>query len=147
MAEPFKAKVKPRDGKIYPCVICGVVPKEGDDLIMQNIAKEGEPASWLVSPHEECFKKLQADPSLKNKKQAGGNRQSKTPEQIVSYRIAMSEQAWKYAKEKAEKETPIEKREILGITELEYKSYLANRLRDRSILSSVFYYGIMKGGN
>lgn len=144
MGEPFKSKVKAKDGKVYACIVCNVTPKEGDELFMQNIGTEQAP-NWLASPHEECFKKLQADPSLKNKNKSsgGGQRVAKTPAQVVEYRIAMSEPAWKYAKEKAEKEVGIEKREILGITEQEYKVYLAKRLESRSILSSVFYYGIM----
>lgn len=71
MADAFKAKVKPdKNNKIWPCKVCNVTPSEGDDLWMQNIGSE-ESAKWIVSPHEECFKKLQENPEL-GKKQSSG---------------------------------------------------------------------------
>lgn len=141
----FVTKPKPKqDGTFWPCRKCKKIPKDATvDIYMENLGTKDQP-NWISCEDMECFL---SQGGHKPEPKSSSGRQSKTPEQLVEYRIAMSESAWKYAKQKAETEVPIEKREILGINESEYKIYITNRLRDRSILSSVFYYGIMGRGS
>lgn len=79
MAEPFKATAKPYNGKMTPCKVCDKVPNEGDEIWMQNIGTE-ENKKWIISPHEECFRKLQENPELgKKEKQFNRFSSSKFP--------------------------------------------------------------------
>jgi len=66
MSDPFKATAKQYNGKMQPCRVCDVTPKEGDEIWMQNIGTE-QNKKWIISPHEECFKKLQENPELGKK--------------------------------------------------------------------------------
>jgi len=63
MADSFKTIAKPYNGKMNPCKVCGKTPNEGDEMWMQNLGDETN-KKWIASPHEECFKKLQENPSI-----------------------------------------------------------------------------------
>jgi len=73
MQDFFKAVVKPYNGKIQPCKVCDKTPNEGDELWMQNLGDDTN-KKWIISPHEECFKKLQENPELGKKQSTGGGR-------------------------------------------------------------------------
>lgn len=63
------------------CVICNKEYAQGDTVHLQNIGTE-ETKVWIGSPHEECFKKIQADPSLMKKSKSGfPPKPQRTPQQ------------------------------------------------------------------
>ena len=71
MQDSVKGTAHQYNGKMTPCRVCGKTPNEGDELWMQNLGDDTN-KNWIVSPHEECFKKLQENPELgksQNKKQ------------------------------------------------------------------------------
>jgi hypothetical protein len=71
LVEPVKGIAKPYNGQMTPCRVCGKTCNEGDELWMQNLGDDTN-KKWIVSPHEECFKKLQENPEL-------GKSQNKKP--------------------------------------------------------------------
>ena len=95
---------------------------------------------WIRCTDLECFKKQGGtyDSNFKPGPKA------KTPEELFKYRQALSEFAYAYAKAKAKEEIPDPMPVTTTASVSMYESALKEVIRDRRILTSVFYYGIMK---
>ena len=100
---------------------------------MQNIGTDTE-KKWLVSPHVECFAKIQADPTLMQKKSGFPPKPKRTPEERFNDSVAMLDKLWIVAKEKALKELPV----LPNST----NSLLDDNLRDRRILQATFLHAM-----
>lgn len=125
MADPFTTPAK-QGGT---CVVCGASFPQGTQLHMQNIGTEANKI-WLVSPHEECFKKIQEKPELmKQAKKGGGGRPQRNDEQRFQDSVKMLDLLWPVAVTKATKELPITTGSL---------SNEDSNLRDRRILQAVF---------
>lgn len=115
------------------CVVCGVTFAQGVPLHMQNLGDDVN-KKWIVSPHDECFKKLQADPTIMQKNSKFPQKPKRTADERFNDAIAMLDKLWVVSKDKALKELP-----FLANSS---NPQLDDNLRDRRILQATFLHNL-----
>jgi hypothetical protein len=93
MGEPFTTAAKTPGN----CVICGKGFQSGETLHMQNLGDDSS-KKWIVSPHQECFDKLKANPELM--KQAY-QKKGRSPEERFQDAVSAVDKLWTVCVEKS----------------------------------------------
>lgn len=143
----FITKAKPKsDGTFWACKKCQRVPQASQDLYMQNIGDD-QNKNWIACIDLDCF--ISQGGTKPAPKQEGG-RKKWTPEELFNYRKTLSDLTWEYANKKASDMIPIPVAPNATPTNAPDQKYLNDynlAVKERRIMASVFYYGIMGQGS
>lgn len=119
------------------------MPQASQDLYMQNIGDE-QNKNWIACIDLDCF--ISQGGTKPAPKEAGQKRM--TPEQLFNYKKEVAEKAWEWAKEKAGKEIPVPvapTNQPATVPDQKYLNDYKEAIKERRILSSVFFYGVCGG--